>query len=400
MPLGASRINGISKAAAEATLPAGQAVVAASINYAYQEYSFNDLCYVGPDSSNRPVFFFPYKNTSNNLRAVLFRINDDGTITEGAEQSAGTQSVYRTVKAQSEYEGAGSYGVGSGNFVYMCYENNATTATFAQVAEVNQTNLTCTFGTAVDIGQTPDADQPSCAYVGNSRAVFGARTGSGHSLVRYSRSGTTLTNEGTASADTNMRVDCDVTGFLNNGSTQYRYGFMGGQSGASGPQYGAQTMGTTNYSVTSTISGGNPVYNCNLNNTNKVLGYYNAAGTTTLRAFEITWNASSNPTTSLGTAATFTGVTGSGGTAMVVNGHTEDNAFVIYNSSASVISYRTVSASGTTLTIGSPVTMLSGLSNFYYSISAASAKVGTKTYLAGINVRSSGAPYIFGYRLA
>jgi len=382
--------------------PVGQAMVATNINYAYQDYSVNNIVYVGTDSLYRPVFFFAYANSSNQLRAQLFRINNDGTITEGAEQSAGTQSVYRTVKSASEYEGAGSYGVGSGNFVYMCYENSTPNATFAQVAEVNQSALTCTFGTAVNISQTPDADQPFCAYVGNARGVFGARTGTGAVFKRYSRSGTTLTSEGTASVDAGFRIDSDAMGFLNNGSTQYRYGFYNTGNGAAGVVFGAQTMGTTNYSTvnSSSITSSTFARGCPLNNTNKILGVGQSGGTYSVRAVQITFNASSNPTLSLGTAATFTDVTGSGGLATVAPGHTADNGFVIYNGSSTSLDYRTVSASGTTLTLGSKVTMFTGLSSFYYSISATSAKVGTKTYLAGIQVRSSGKPYIFGYRLA
>jgi hypothetical protein len=52
------------------------------------------------------------------------------------------------------------------------------------------------------------------------------------------------------------------------------------------------------------------------------------------------------------------------------------------------------------VTVGSSVQMLTGLSNFNYGISGSSAKIGTKTYLSGVQIRSSGAPYIFGYRLS
>jgi hypothetical protein len=380
--------------------PAGQASVSSVINYAYQDYGQSRVAYVGPDSSNRPVFLFAYKKASNSyIRAVLFRINDDGTVTEGAEQGSGTETVYRTVKAMSEYEGANSFGNGSPtNYAYLCYENSTPNTTYAQAVLADPTNLTCTFGTAVNISQSPDADQVGVAYVGNSRVVVGARTGGGFGPRRYSRSGTTLTAEGTATADMNSRIDEDLIGFNWDGSSRYRFGQVVTQGGASGTVIAAAQQGATNYLAYNTsIASTGFNMGCNLNNTDKMLAYSDGGGLS-LRAVSITWNSAANPTLSIGTANT--DFNDKNNSACIVSGHVADEAYILYNGTSTTIDYRKVTVSGTTVTVNSKVTMLTGLSSFYYQMSGSSATVGTKKYLAGVQVRSSGAPYIFGYRLA
>lgn len=383
--------------AAAAFSPAGQASVSSVINYAYQDYSQSSMAYVGPDSSNRPVFLFAYANSSSFLRAQLFRINDDGTITQGSEQSPGSVSCSRTVKCTSEYEGANSFGNNTPtNYAYLCY---APTSGAYQVQAVlaNPSALTCTFGTAVSTALTPDADQPAVAYVGNSRCVAGGRTGT-YNVKRYSRSGTTLTNEGTTSADFESRIDSDLEGFDWDGSSRYRMAQVATQNGASGTTISAVQLGATNYVVRNqTITGTGFNMSCNLNNTNKMLGLSNAGGTNSLRAVSITWNSAANPTLSIGTANT--GFNDQNNSACIVPGHVADEAYVVYNGSSTTIDYRKVTVSGTTVTVNSKVTMITGLSSFYYQMSGSSATVGTKKYLAGVQVRSSGAPYIFGYRL-
>ena len=379
--------------------PVGQASVSSVINYAYQDYSQSSMAYVGPDSSNRPVFLFAYANASSFLKAVLFRINDDGTITEGSEQSPGSNlSCTRTVKCTSEYEGANSFGNNTPtNYAYLTYA--PTSGQYkVQAVLADPSALTCTFGTALNNGYTPDAEQPAVAYVGNSRCVSGGRHGGGFSVQRFSRSGTTLTSEGTGSADFGSRIDADLEGFDWDGSSRYRMGQVATQNGASGTTVAAVQLGSTNYVVSnSTITGTGFNMSCNLNNTAKMLGLSNAGGTNSLRAVSITWNSAANPTLTIGTANT--GFNDQNNSACIVPGHVADEAYILYNGTSTTIDYRKVTVSGTTVTIGSKVNMISSLSSFYYQMSGSSATVGTKKYLAGVQVRSSGAPYIFGYRL-
>ena len=154
------------------------------------------------------------------------------------------------------------------------------------------------------MGFTPDADQPVVAYVGNSRCVAGGRTGT-YNVKRYSRSGTTLTVEGTGSADFGSRIDSDLEGFDWDGSSRYRMAQVATQNGASGTTIAAVQMGSTNYVVTdNTIGSTGFNIGCNLNNTNKMLGLSDAGGTISLRAVSITWNSAANPSLTIGTANT------------------------------------------------------------------------------------------------
>jgi len=382
--------------------PAPGVVLSNVINYAYQAYSQSSVSYVGPDSSNRPVFFFAYANASNLLRAQLWRIEDNGSITQGAEQSAGSQSCYHSVQSMSEYEGANSFGNGTpGTYVYLSYVNAAVTTGYVQTASIDNNNLTCSFGTAVALAGTPDFDGGAVAFVGTLSCVAGCRTGGGFSIRRYTNSGGTLTAVGTASPDQGYRIDPAELGFAPNGTTQYRSAYFDTGSGASGTVYGATALGATNYNAYNTsITAPTRNFGCNLNNTDKMLGTYAVSSTVSAIAVPITWNAASAPTFAAGTAVTAFVVTGSGGAWFPASGITTDTAYMIYNDSATTISYVPVTVSGTTVTIGSSVQMFAGLSDFYYSMAATSAKISTKTYLAGVQVRSSGAPYIFGYRLS
>lgn len=381
--------------------PVGQAALSTSIYSDYQQYSQGSVSYVGPDSSNRPVFFFAYANSSNLLRAQMWRIENDGTITQGAEQSAGVQTCYHAVQSMSEYEGANSFGVGSGDYVYLSYTNITATLSVYQVVQVNQSALTCTFGTAVSGALTTDFDGGVTAYVGGTSAVFGARTGSGFTVRRYTRSGTTLTAAGTASADQGFRIDPAQLGFAPNGTTQYRSAYFDTANGASGTIYGGTELGSTNYTAyNSSITGTDQNFGCNLNNTDRMLGTYIASGVVSAIAVPITWNAASAPSFAAGTAVTAVTPTGSGGAWFPVSGFATDTAYIIYNNTATTISYVPVTVSGTTVTTGSSVQMFTGLSNFYYQMMAASAKIGSQTYLAGVQIRSTATPYIYGYRLS
>jgi hypothetical protein len=381
--------------------PAPGVVLSNVINYAQQQYSQSSVSYVGPDSSNRPVFFFAYANASNLLRAQLWRIEDDGTITQGAEQSAGSQSCYHSVQSMSEYEGANSFGNGTpGTYVYLSYINAAVTTGYVQTASIDNNNLTCSFGTAVALAGTPDFDGGAVAFVGSGSCVAGCRNGGGFSIRRYTNSGGTLTAAGTISPDQGYRIDPAELGFAPSTTVQYRSAYFDTGNGASGTVYGATGLGVTNYNAYDTsITTSSQNFGCNLNNTNKMLGTYNVSGTVSAIAVPITWSLISAPTFSPGTAVTAFSL-GSTAAWSPVSGFTTDTAYMIYNDSTTSISYVPVTVSTSTVTIGSSVQMFTGLSNFYYNLIGSSAKISTKTYLSGIQVRSSGAPYIFGYRLS
>lgn len=394
-----STMVGVSPSAPAVSYPQGVSTVSSNFVHPYSDYTQSNIVYVGPDSSNRPVFATA-SGSSNNLRVLLFRYNSDNTITEGSNQTLSVTGIAQQVALASEYEDANSFGAGSGDYIYMTYGTSS--ASYAVSAQVNRDNLTCTIGTAVNLSLTPDATQVFCAYVGNSRSIHGVRTGGGASVKRYSRSGTTLTNEGTTTADMEFRIDSNnLMAFANNGSTQYRYAWWCTQGGASGTHYGAGELGSTNYLTRNTsiassnFNVGNP-----LNNTGKMIGMNQLSGVYYFRAVDITWNASSAATLSAGSTVNFNDVTGSGGQVHVCSGHAADEAYAVYAGSASTIDYRKITASGTTLTLNSKVTGITGVSSLYYQMAATPATIGTAKYLAGFYVRSSGNPYLWCIQIA
>jgi len=391
--------------------PVGQSVINSTVNYAFQQYSTSSVSYVGPDSSSRPVFFFAYANASNQLRAIMFRIEDNGAVILGAEQSAGSQSCYHSVQAMSEYEGANGFGVGSGNYVYLAYTNNPVTTGYVQAASVNQDALTCTFGTALTLTGTPDFDGAVVAYVGNSRCVAGCRTGGGMSMIMYTRSGTTLTATIFQSVDQGFRIDPAELGFQSGASfpgapgTQYRSGFFDTGNGASVTVYGASQFDGFGLTTTNTsITNSNQNFGCNLNTTEKLLGgyYYSATQTLNVAAVSITWSAAflTPPSLSIGTSQTISYTPDTGTAWFPVSGFAIDTAYILYNNSATGLAYIPITVSGTTVSVGTSVPIFNNITNINYGLIGSSAAISTKTYLAGVQPRTSGAPYIYGVRLS
>ena len=64
--------------------------IGTNIEYTYQDYSDSSTAYVGPDSSNNPVFMFVYRRASNSfLYGILARINTDATVTTSTDSTFG-----------------------------------------------------------------------------------------------------------------------------------------------------------------------------------------------------------------------------------------------------------------------------------------------------------------------
>ena len=390
-----STMVGVSPSAPAVTYPIFGSITATNTNYVYADYQHSPISYVGPDSSNRPVFLFAFKKTSNTyLYCQLIRINTDATITEGSTTQITSVAGANDIWLESEYEGANSFGNGTPtNYAYMCYRKSGNY--LARVANCDVNNMSITLGTEVDTSLSADADQPVCAYVGNSRAVFGGRTGGGPNVKRYSRSGTTLTSEGTTSGDLGWRTYHGAFGFLNNGTTQYRLGFAATGGGGENNVYGAAAMGSSNYNSSGTVAvGGTVSSGCNLNHQNKLLSF--TTFDKKLTAVSITWNASSAPTLSAGT--TVLAGTREFRMAHICSGHVADEAFLVYHTATNLY-YRPITVSGTTVTVGSEVTW-GTLSGPDYSNGARAATVGTAKYLLSYVDRTGNTPYWFGARLA
>jgi hypothetical protein len=302
---------------------------------------------------------------------------------------------------QGEYDGAGLYNSGSPTeYFYGCYVRNSDLRLFARAFQANRDALTCTFGTAVSTATVSDSAQNGCVYLGNANAAFVTRSGGGYGAVRYSRSGTTLTLQGSSGGDMGQRIDGNFTAFTNNGSTQYRYAWAGTGNGDSQVAYGASTFGSTNYDGTPTYIAypARRAFGTNLNAADKLgMLYYTGSGFA-VRALGITWNSAAVPTISLGTVSS--DITDVYATPQICPGHQANEMFMVYNTTATNLGYRLITASGTTLTVGSFVQIVTGLSNTNYRVEANSAVVGTKTYIVAVcNQYNTSGASVVAYRL-
>jgi hypothetical protein len=382
--------------------------IGTNIEYTYQDYSDSSTAYVGPDSSNNPVFMFVYRRASNSyLYGILIRINSDNSITLGSSyQITSTGAAEQVVDLASEYEDANSYGAGSGDYVYMCYHTSASGQYQVRVAQVDRNALSITYGTALATGATADANQPIVAFVGNANCVAGGRYSG---VRRFSRSGTTLTAQGTFAGYT-FQIDNNIIGFAPNGSTQYRVAGAGTGGGAEGYGWLAATFGSSTYTSTyynqSPQVGGTKTWSIGLDNTSKFLSF--ATYDKILNVHTVTWNSGSAPTISSGTKYKGTDFSWEEfNMATIVEGFSTNTALYVYQTS-NAIKYRPITVSGTTISAGSAVTLYStGTTgvypnmNNYYRMSAATAVVGSAQYLLTINTQASGqAPILTATRFA
>jgi hypothetical protein len=382
--------------------------IGTNIEYTYQDYSDSSTAYVGPDSSNNPVFMFVYRRASNSfLYGILARINTDATVTLGSSyQITSAGAAEQVVDLASEYEDANSYGAGSGDYVYMCYHTSSSGQYQVRVAQVDRNALSITYGTALATGAVADANQPIVAFTGGATCVAGGRYSG---VKRFSRSGTTLTAQGTFSGYT-FQIDNNIIGFAPNGSTQYRVAGSGTGGGASGYGWQAATLGSSNYLSTyyeqSPQVGGTKTWSIGLDNTSKFLSF-----TTYDKIFNVhtvTWNSGSAPTISSGTKYKGTDFSWEEfNMATIVEGFSTNTALFVYQTS-NAIKYRPITITGTTVSAGSAVTLYgTGTTgvypnmNNYYRMSAATAVVGSAQYLLTINVQASGqAPILTATRFA
>lgn len=414
-----------------------------NILYPYTQYSTSSMAYVGPDNANRPVFIFIFIEPGTGiLKGQAFRINDNGTIffgtTSTLDNNAGGGA--HTVAVTSEYQGAGS-------FNGQTYQSATTGRWFCSYTKPGTQRLMGVFGT-VQLNQatlpniqtrppleltfgTTDGDFPVAAFVGrrpatvapNSNTVqyqvlFGMRTGGGFVTRRYFTDGASvLAAQGPAEIPNGGGTDPAALGFAADFSIPkvpvFRSAYwntggggqttvaavMSSQFSNTGAPVAANylTQISTSPSVLDTS-----VYNqaCNLNSSNKFLAVsYLAPNSLNLTVVDVNWNTPpSFPTTTTG-AFVSAGLAGAAQPA-VVSGFTTDTAFLVQSPvGASSLTYADITVSGTVPTVGSTQTLFGGLSNCQGPPILATGRIGTKTYMAGIQSRSgSNTPYVFGVR--
>lgn len=411
-----------------------------NILYPYTQYTTSSLAYVGPDTSQRPIFLFIFVEPGTGiLKGQAFRINNDGTIFQGTtatlDNNAGGGA--HTVALTSEYQGAGSFGnQQSANGRWWCsYTKPATQqlmAVFGTV-QLNQAGLTVVntraplhlsfgntdgdFPVAAFLGRRPPAPAPN-GSVTQFSVLFGMRTGSGFVTKRYwTDSASAFAAQGPAEIPNGGQTDSAALGFAGDFSNLYVPRFRSAYWNTGG---GGQT--TVSAVMSSEFSNtGNPVaanyrteivtspsildtstYNqaCNLNATNKFLGVsYISPNSLNLTVVDVTWNTPpSFPTTNVG-AFVSAGLAGATQPA-VVSGFNTDSAFLVQSPvGATSLTSTPITVAGTVPTVGSTETLFGGLSNCQGPPILATGKIGTKTYMAGIQSRSgSNTPYVFGVR--
>jgi hypothetical protein len=411
-----------------------------NILYPYTQYSTSSLAYLGPDNNNRAVFIFIFIEPGTGaLKGQAFRINDNGTLFFGTTSTLDANAAgAHTVSVTSEYEGAGSFANPTYDFL------RPTSRWFCSYTKPGTQQLVAVFGT-VQLNQaglpnierraplaltfgTTDGDFPVATFLGRRPAtgsntvqyqvLFGMRTGGGFVTRRYWTDGSTvLTAQGPAQIPNGGAADTAALGFAADFSTPtipvYRSGYW---NTGGGGNYALSAVMTSQASNTSSPAAANyrteiqtspsildtSRYNqaCNLNNSNKFLAvsFLSPANTLNLTVVDVTWN--NPPALPTPTVGAFVSAGSASNPPTLVSGFTTDTAFLVQSpAGSSSLTYAPITVAGTVPTVGSTQTLFGGLSNCIGPPILATGRLGTKTYLAGIQSRSgSNTPYVFGVR--
>ena len=403
-----------------------------NILYPFTAYSTSSMAYVGPDNANRPIFAFLFIDPSTGaLKGQAIRINDNGTIFQGITNTLDASAGgIHTVALTSTFSGAGSYNSSVFNFnttppIFYSYIKASTSRLMVGRGTVSVTQA----GLGVNQGQVPqdllgfnsDGDFPVAAYLGNSPIgghgiLFGLRTGTGVATRRcMTNLVSNLTVQGPAQGGNGGPIDTAALGFAGDftisSAPVYRSAFWNTGSGAQTTVAGVMSSrfisgsNTANYLTQITTSPSvldTSVYNqaCNLNNSNKFLGvsYLSPANSLNLTVVDVNWN--TPPSFPTPTTGAFVSAGSADALPTVVSGTSTDSAFLVQSPvGASSLTYANITVSGTVPTVGSTQTLFGGLSNCQGPPILATAKIGTKTYMAGIQSRSgTNTPYVFGVR--
>lgn len=417
-----------------------------NIQYPFAQYSTSSMAYVGPDTSNRPLFVFLFIEPGTTLlKSQVIRINDNGTLFFGTTTTlnygAATNGA-RTVAVTSVYQGAGSFGNQAPGtpypLVWYSYINTSTSKLMAGYGYVinNQAGIPLVevkIPASIMPVYTSDGDQPLAAFLGRRPAttapdnnpvqygvLFGMRTGPGTVTQRFVTTGTTaLTAQGPVAGFNGGQVDQAALGFAGffdvpKTATVWHSGYWNTGGGASGTLAGlmnswygnpasptpinVQTLITTSPSILDTS-----VYNqaCNLNSTNKFIGVsFLAPNSLNLTVVSVNWGSAGRLEAPTPTVGAFVSAGSAVNLPAVVSGFVADTAVLVQSpAGSSSLTYADITVSGTVPTVGSTQTLFGGLSNCQGPPILATGKIGTKTYVAGVQSRSgSNTPYVFGVR--
>jgi hypothetical protein len=368
------------------------------IDATQQGFRHTRTVYMGDDSSQNPVFAIGYRDNSDfSMKVVAFKVSKtNGSLTIGTPATVigvsgdPDNNFYSAVGITSENSDAATRTTSYSNFGYIgFYHGGSTNLSRMYAFSVNTSTLAVTVGTGVSHFSTIDSGVVSMTYVGNSRAVFGMRGGSGFRYYNmFSRSGTTLTSVATATQSGNAGTAGNFLGeaAVANSGTNYRMATISSTYGLDTIQWATTTYYIDQEPLANILGGvafsGTTGWVLPLNTTDKfALCSYNSTNNAVYaQAVSVNWG-STTPTNTVGTRITLTGTDNS--PLAFGPGRNNDEFFYIYESS-STIRYRKITASGTTLTQGSEVDTTLSSTNLTGSSRYEIAKSGSGDYLVGV----------------
>jgi hypothetical protein len=242
------------------------------------------------------------------------------------------------------------------------------TQVYAKAFSITKDTLTIgTPGTEIQVSNTnPNAGFSFATYLRNGFWALGWRN-SGINVRYATLSGTTISLS--ANRQTTAHGDAvwqEPIGF-NNSSSLYRFVTSSGNSNVIGAGYFNGTSASTGVVSADFLTMGTltAMKVARLDTTNKFIAASSTASAMKIRAGTVSWPTSGTaaPTLTFGTEITSADVA-TAGTHSICDGGTNE-AFLIYRkNSDSVWYYRKITASGTTLTEGSPVSLGVDFTNF------------------------------------
>jgi hypothetical protein len=356
MPLGAMR-HGFTYVAAGEAIPDDLWSATSSISANYQDYQPMKVDYVGDDSSGRPVFLYGYINTATTYPAAnLFRRESNGDLTFATPIQIHNGGQYTQavsgLDTNGDLVGFSSFTVGSGAYCksYTININNLTLGTPGSFRDIYGSGLSAGFSYAT--------------YFGNGRFGAGGRI-SGLSQRMVSVTGSSV---GSIIATVTLPFGDGVwqhsEGFDYQNDSYYRFVGSNGNQGLVGAgHYYGTSAGSTVSADLSTL-GLSMRYTALLNSTNNAVMLTNSGSTIELAPYSVTWptgGSTSAPSITAGTNLTLS----EAGTNANVMGGINNSVIVVYRNNSGVWKRVTVTASGTSLSEGTPVA-LSGTPVGYY----------------------------------
>jgi len=404
MPIGAFRLNAISRALAAAA-PANASITSLGITApaSYINNYQHQLAYAGQDSSNRPVFIFSYSAvTTAAPSAVMFRINSDMTTTVGTPVSVGTTAAgYTGVICKTERDDSGLR-TSSGFTDYAYFGWNNLNQVYASSASYNLDTLALSAGSELSI-HAVNSGGIFLAYMGNRSFAIGGQGGNNGNtyvtdVVTRTSGSTTLTKRG---YNVSVGYFGQAGGHIAYGAGPGRFVIMSNTNNGHDGNYiavkdtGSTLVGQTVkpfYLPTTSTFNFSP-YAGLLNTSGKVTfgGYGSYSGASALRTqvLDNAWNPASTgilPSSSEGNI--LTDAASLSGWITMTNGSVDNEAYYVYvhNASSYNLRYKKMTVNQDTVTEGS-WTSFDNEAQGGYALDSTSAKgvtVGSDFYLVAV----------------